>query len=222
MTGQTELDEYSTIANQDVANSVSSSWAICEPDAGLAYVQAENLIFEQMAAQGQSMFSSSGDTGAFECIRDGTFSDYAPLEALDPSTQPWVTSTGGTSFGTFDPGDNPNPSYPYGIEEVWNTLDVCSGNNSSTASSTGIIDCGLYGAGGGGQQHLLADAELPARPRGHQPVHGLRPKQLRSRGDGPTVPRGAGCLGQRRSPHRLRRVLHRFDLRLAQPDRHRL
>jgi subtilase family serine protease len=149
-TGQTELDQYATIANQDIADSVSSSWAICEPDAGLGYAEAENLIFEQMAAQGQSMFSSAGDTGAFECIRDGTFSDYAPLESLDPASQPWVTSTGGTSFESFDPGDNPNPSYPYGTEAVWNTLDVCSGNNSSTASSTGIVDCGAYGAGGGG------------------------------------------------------------------------
>jgi kumamolisin len=149
-TGQTELDEYATIANQDIADSVSSSWGECEPDAGLGYAEAENVLFEQMAAQGQSIFASSGDTGAFECIRDGTFSDYAPLQALDPASQPWVTSTGGTSLTSFDPGDNPNPSYPNGTEEVWNTIDICSGNNSSTASSTGIVDCGLYGAGGGG------------------------------------------------------------------------
>ncbi len=149
-TGQTELDEYATIANQDIADSVSSSWGECEPDAGLAFAEAENLIFEQMAAQGQSMFAAAGDTGAFECIRDGTFSDWTPLEALDPASQPWVTSTGGTSFDSFDPGSNPDPSYPSGIESVWNTLDVCSGNDSSTASSTGIVDCGTYGAGGGG------------------------------------------------------------------------
>jgi kumamolisin len=149
-TGQTELDQYATIANQDIADSISSSWDICEPDAGTGYAEAENLIFEQMAAQGQSMFSSSGDTGAFECLRDGTFSDNAPLEALDPSSQPWVTSTGGTSLESFDPGDNPNPSYPYGTEAVWNTLDVCSGNNSSTATSTGIVNCNSFGAGGGG------------------------------------------------------------------------
>jgi subtilase family serine protease len=149
-TGQTELDQYSAIANQDIADSISTSWGLCEPDAGLAYAQAENVIFEQMAAQGQSIFASSGDTGAFECIRDGTFSDFAPLESLDPASQPWVTSTGGTSFTSFDPGDNPNPSYPRGTEAVWNTLDVCSGNNSSTATSTGIVDCGAFGAGGGG------------------------------------------------------------------------
>jgi subtilase family serine protease len=149
-TGQTELDEYATIANQDIADSISSSWGSCEADAGLAYAQAENIIFEQMAAQGQSIFASSGDTGAFECISDGTFSDHAPIEAADPATQPWVTGTGGTSFESFDPGDNPNPRYPYGTEAVWNTLDVCRGNNSSTATSTGIVNCNTYGAGGGG------------------------------------------------------------------------
>jgi subtilase family serine protease len=150
VTGQTELDEYATIANQDIADSVSSSWGDCEADSGLGYAEAENVLFEQMAAQGQSMFASAGDTGAFECIRDGTFSDHAPIEAADPATQPWVTGAGGTSLGSFDPGDNPSPSYPYGTEEVWNTLDVCSGNDSSTATDTGIVDCGLYGAGGGG------------------------------------------------------------------------
>jgi subtilase family serine protease len=149
-TGQTALDEYATIANQDIADSISTSWGQCEADAGLAYAQAENIIFEQMAAQGQSMFAASGDTGAFECVRDGTFSDHAPIEAANPASQPWVTGTGGTSFESFDPGDNPNPSYPYGTEAVWNTLDVCHGNNSSKATSTGIVDCGLYGASGGG------------------------------------------------------------------------
>ena len=150
LTGQTSLDQYATIADQDVADSISTSWGLCEPDAGLAYAEAENLIFEQMAAQGQSLFASSGDTGAFDCIADGTFSDYAPLETDDPASQPWVTNAGGTSFESFDPGSNPNPSYSFGTEAVWNTLDVCSGNNSSTASSPGIINCDTYGASGGG------------------------------------------------------------------------
>ena len=31
------------------------------------------MVFEQMAAQGQSMFAADGDTGAFGCLRsDGT------------------------------------------------------------------------------------------------------------------------------------------------------
>jgi len=156
-TGQTELDEYAKIANQDTADSISSSWGECEPDAGQSFAEAENLIFEQMAAQGQSMFAASGDTGAFECIRDGTFSEYAPLESLDPGTQPWVTSVGGTSFESFDPGNNPNPRYPKGVEAVWNTLDLCSG------STTGISNCGAYGAGGGGHSIFWP---MPAYQRG--------------------------------------------------------
>jgi subtilase family serine protease len=91
-TGQTELDMYAKIANDDVADVISSSWGTCENDAGPAYAQAENLLFQQIASQGQSMFSSSGDTGAFGCIRtDGT----TIVNAADPATQPWVTSVGG-------------------------------------------------------------------------------------------------------------------------------
>ena len=105
-TGQTELDEYTTIANQDAAATVSSSWGVCENDVTAGYVEAENTIFEQMAFQGQSMFSSSGDTGAFDCIRgDGT----TIVNVDDPPSQPWVTSVGGTSLESDNPGTNPNP-----------------------------------------------------------------------------------------------------------------
>ncbi len=66
-TGQTELDEYTRIAQDNRADVISSSWGGCENDMSAGYVQAENLIFEQMALQGQSMFGAAGDTGAFDC-----------------------------------------------------------------------------------------------------------------------------------------------------------
>ena len=70
-----------------------------------------------MAAQGQSVFGAEGDTGAFSCIRsDGT----TIVNVLDPPSQPWVTSVGGTSFENFNPGANTHPSYPTGQETVWN------------------------------------------------------------------------------------------------------
>jgi subtilase family serine protease len=153
-TGQTELDEYTAIANDDIADSISSSWAECEPDVGLSYAEAENTIFEQMAAQGQSMFSAAGDTGAFECIRDGTFTDWPALEVLDPGAQPWVTSVGGTSLETDNPGSDPNPSYPYGVESVWNVDDLCTLAQAelpaTAANPTGGGQCAINGAGGGG------------------------------------------------------------------------
>jgi subtilase family serine protease len=146
-TGQTELDEYTAIAQQDTADTVSSSWAVCENDVDAAYVQAENEVFEQMATQGQSMFGAAGDTGAFGCIRsDGT----TIVNVLDPPSQPLVTSVGGTSLTNFNPGQNPNPSYPRdGAETIWNVDSLCS-QSGSTGGVPGLQWCALTGAGGGG------------------------------------------------------------------------
>jgi subtilase family serine protease len=148
-TGQTELDEYTAIAQQDQAASVSSSWAVCENDASSAYVQAENEVFEQMALQGQSMFGAEGDTGAFSCIRsDGT----TIPNVLDPPSQPWVTSVGGTSLENANPGHNPNPGYPQGAETVWNVDNLCNADAPGAANDNlgGFEWCALTGAGGGG------------------------------------------------------------------------
>ncbi len=147
-TGQTELDEWTAIANDDAADSVSSSWAVCENDVTSAYVQAENTIFEQMALQGQSTFGAEGDTGAFSCIRsDGT----TIVNVLDPPSQPWVTSVGGTSLESANPGHNPHPGYPNGVETVWNTDALCSNAAPSAANDNlgGFFWCAQTGAGGG-------------------------------------------------------------------------
>lgn len=149
-TGQTELDEYTAIANQDRADTVSSSWGVCENDVTAGYAQAENTIFEQMAMQGQSLFSSSGDTGAFGCIRsDGT----TIVDQGDPSSQPWVTSVGGTSLESDNPGTNPNPGPPAtGTETVWNVDNLCSDAKRAPSNDHqgGFFWCAETGAGGGG------------------------------------------------------------------------
>jgi subtilase family serine protease len=148
-TGQTELAEYAKIANQDIADTVSSSWAVCENDVNAAYAEAENVVFEQMALQGQSMFGAEGDTGAFECIRsDGT----TIVNVLDPPSQPWVTSVGGTSLESDNPGTNPHPRYPRGVETVWNVDSLCSNGPASPANDNegGLFWCAATGAGGGG------------------------------------------------------------------------
>jgi subtilase family serine protease len=148
-TGQTELDEYTKIASDDIADVISSSWAVCENDVSAGYAQAENVVFEQMALQGQSMFGAEGDTGAFSCIRsDGT----TIVNVLDPPAQPWVTSVGGTSFESFNPDANPNPSYPTGVETVWNVDSLCSnaGPDPANDHQGGFFWCAAAGAGGGG------------------------------------------------------------------------
>jgi kumamolisin len=102
-----------------------------------------------MAMQGQSMFASSGDTGPFECIRtDGT----TQVVELDPSSQPWVTSVGGTTFDIDNPRTNPHPSYPSIFEAVWDVDGLCNsqGPNAGNGEISGFNWCALVGAGGGG------------------------------------------------------------------------
>jgi subtilase family serine protease len=146
VTGQTELDEYTRIADDDAAASVSSSWGVCENDISSGYAQAENLIFEQMALQGQSMFGAAGDDGAFDCIdADGT----TLLNVDDPPSQPWVTSVGGTSLARFNPGESSHPAYPAGVETVWNPGNLCN-SGPGVSGLTGFDYCNALGAGGGG------------------------------------------------------------------------
>jgi len=149
-TGQTELDEYTKIANQDAASTISSSWGSCENDVTGGYVEAENTVFEQMALQGQSMFTSAGDTGAFGCIRgDGT----TIANVGDPGSQPWVTGVGGTSFEADNPGTNPNPGTPAkNTETVWNVDNLCSDQAAAADNDNqgGFFWCAETGAGGGG------------------------------------------------------------------------
>jgi subtilase family serine protease len=158
-TGQTELDEYTKIASDNIADVLSSSWGLCENDAGAALVQAENVVFEQMALQGQSAFGAAGDTGAFDCIRsDGT----TIVNVDDPPSQPWVTSVGGTSFESDNPGFAPFPRYPAGVETVWNVDNLCntSANEGGVPGGdsgyplSGFFWCAATGAGGGGSSQF--------------------------------------------------------------------
>jgi subtilase family serine protease len=141
--GQTTVDEYLRIASDDRADSISTSWGLCEPDIGAAVAVAENTAFTQMAMQGQSITAASGDDGAFDCLQDGT-SNADAIAVDDPASQPLVTGVGGTSFEGFDPGSDPTPSYPAGVETVWNDLNACD------ATRQGLVACIRNGAGGGG------------------------------------------------------------------------
>ncbi|HSZ42368.1 MAG TPA: S53 family peptidase [Trebonia sp.] len=149
-TGQTSLDEYNAIADADTAATVSSSWGLCEADAGESYAEAENTIFEQMAAQGQSVFAAAGDSGAFDCL---TVSTPTGLAIDDPGAQPWVISAGGDSLGTDNPGTTTSPGAPKaGVVTVWNPDNLCGTEkkSSSTGNESGYWWCGEDGVGGGG------------------------------------------------------------------------
>ena len=122
--GSGPLDSYAQIANNDTAEVVSTSWGICEPYLGAPSALAEESIFMQMAAQGQSMFAASGDSGSEDCY-SGPGTPTA-LAVDDPGSDPYVTSVGGTTLRLDATGGR-------SAETVWN-------NGASTGA----------GAGGGG------------------------------------------------------------------------
>ena len=149
-TGQTEVDEENAIANADAASVVSDSWGNCEAGLAVGMEKAENTILEQMAAQGQSFFAAAGDSGAFDCL----YLNSDDLAVDDPPSQPYATAVGGSSLESDNPGSNLNPSYPAGVETVWNVNDLCNGSNSLEGGQTGYFWCSNTDAGGGGSSAL--------------------------------------------------------------------
>lgn len=99
------LDTYNRIATDNLAKTVSTSWGLYEGGITGATLTAENAIFKQMAAQGQSMFAAAGDSGAYD---NGT-----ALSVDDPASQPYVVGVGGTML-TLDSSGN------YQSEATWN------------------------------------------------------------------------------------------------------
>jgi subtilase family serine protease len=117
------LHEYTTIASADTAQVVSSSWGLCEPRSQATAIKAEETLFEQMAADGQSMMAAAGDSGSEDC--HAATSNTTSLNVDDPASDPYVTGVGGTDLIALT-----NPP----TETVWNeraTRDGAGGGGIS-------------------------------------------------------------------------------------------
>ena len=128
------LDGYSRIATDDLAKQVSTSWGSAEDQNTETFLQSENTIFQQMAAQGQSVLSATGDNGAYDDAGLNSIGGADPtapgtLSVDDPSAQPYVTGVGGTTLTSVANGT-------YISETTW-------GDPTDTSFSP-------HGSGGGG------------------------------------------------------------------------
>jgi subtilase family serine protease len=117
------IDTYQQIADDDTATVISTSWGTCESDPN-GDPSAEQPIFEQMAAQGQTIVSAAGDAGSSDC--NGITNNDPAVD--DPASQPYVTGVGGLTVNDVNPLN----------ETVWNTP----------------VKTGDPGAGGGGISEL--------------------------------------------------------------------
>lgn len=98
------LNTYNKIATDNLAKSISTSWGASESASTGSFISAENLIFKQMVAQGQSLYAASGDSGAYD--------DGIVLSVDDPASQPLVVAVGGTTLNT-------NANGSYSSETTW-------------------------------------------------------------------------------------------------------
>jgi subtilase family serine protease len=97
-------DAFFTAASQNVATDVSASWGESETVITAAILSGEESsglqaaydeAFLEMAAQGQSAFTSSADAGAYTASEDiGTTN----LSADSPADSPFITAAGGTTL----------------------------------------------------------------------------------------------------------------------------
>jgi kumamolisin len=131
---------YAKIASDDLAPVASTSWGTDEEDSGGAFMASENAVFQQMAVNGQGIFSAAGDSGAYDASGVTISAGSSQLVAWagnvitdDPASQPYVTAVGGTSL---------NGTLASHTETVWN-----EGCNSGSSPGT---NCQANGAGGGG------------------------------------------------------------------------
>ena len=89
---------------------ISCSWGLAESLEDPTIIAGENTLFQQMAAQGQSLFCSSADNGAYDLYTtitaDGTIviSPTLTTPAVDnPASQPYATGVGGTTLSYVQP-----------------------------------------------------------------------------------------------------------------------
>src|SRR6185437_3174811 len=134
--------EFNRWMSDDTAQLGNASFGICEV---FPYVDGSmvmgDMIFLQAAAQGQTMFSSSGDNGSGcpVAAATGTPASGPPLVSY-PSTSPYVVAVGGTTMLT-----NPDGTY--------------------------LGETGWLGSGGGISQFEYSPYwESPAQPLGSTPT----------------------------------------------------
>ncbi len=106
--------EFNKFASQDLAKAGSASFGECEYAAYLdGFMVANDEVMNEMAAQGQTLFASAGDSGGF-CAANGLLNGI-PVGEADvnyPASSPYVVAAGGTTLVTNNDGT-------YGEELAW-------------------------------------------------------------------------------------------------------
>lgn len=117
------IDDFTAMVDDDAAKVLSTSWGVCETTNGASLISAEGTLFEQAAAQGQSVVAAAGDDGSTDC-------KTSALAVDDPASQPFVTGVGGTSLSSLGPPP---------AETAWNDSSIRTGAGGGGVSSFHVM-----------------------------------------------------------------------------------
>ena len=120
------FDSLQYAIQSNVAPVISVSYGDCEKNFSNSELNSFNALFQQASAQGQTVISASGDSGAADCdypqsASSSVSSAHQGLAVDYPPSSPNVTAVGGSTFSE-------------GLGSFWNTT-----NNGNNGSATGYI-----------------------------------------------------------------------------------
>lgn len=126
-----ETAVYSALVSDDVPV-ISISWGIYESGETSTNRTALNTDFQEAAAQGQSVYAASGDSGSDDAGNGGTSVDF-------PASDPYVTGTGGTTLSLTSSGS-------WSSETAWSGSGGGVSSYFSTPSFQSSVNSGSYRA----------------------------------------------------------------------------
>lgn len=153
------FDVFDQAVSDNKVDSLSVSWGSPEIfyfpqlNGGVDFTDellAFHQVFLEAAAQGISMFATSGDSGAYDTVRalGGSLTDPVPppLTTDAPGSDPFITTAGGTTV-PFSYSFSGGPTASIGKESVWG-WDYIS--NYFQANFGVDITSEVFSVGGGG------------------------------------------------------------------------
>ncbi len=175
------VDAFFTAASQNVASDVSASWgesetaveaSVLSGQESAGYVQSFDEAFLEMAAQGQSAFTSSGDYGAYTAAEDiGTTN----LSVDNPGDSPFITACGGTSLPgtTYLSGPDGTATATTTANRIWGWDYLWSAIAQVDGVSEATVAEGLPIGSGGGFSALEPEPSYQESVSGTGNWHGV-------------------------------------------------
>jgi subtilase family serine protease len=171
-----------------IAPILNISYGECETQLGQSQFTSLNALFQQAAAQGQTIVSASGDAGSTDCFNPQSAATIAQTNGLAvdfPSSSQYVTAVGGTEFTAAAVASSNNQFFTassgsdvvasalsYIPEQAWNDDSAsipsdplsASGGGASIFAPAPTWQTGVPGIPSGSTMRLVPDVALDASP----------------------------------------------------------